>query len=72
MKKCFAAEQGFGFFMIGRKGNYDCRENTSHSCVQLTKDPFCDALQTWHFKYSHFLEMSFFSTGADSRETAFY
>lgn len=59
-------------FMIKRKGNYDCQENTLSSCVQLTKEPFYDALENWHFKYSRFLEMSFFPTRADTKEIAFY
>lgn len=35
-------------FMIERTGNYDCHENTLSSCVQLTKEPFYDALTNWH------------------------
>lgn len=59
-------------FMIERKGNYDCQENTLSSCVQLTKEPFYDALENWHFKYSHFLETSCFPTRTDITEIALY
>lgn len=32
-------------FMVAKKGNYDCHENTSHSCMVLTKEPLYECSQ---------------------------
>lgn len=60
-------------FMMAKKGNYDCHENTLSSCILLTKEPLYDARKSWHFIHSHFLEIrSSSQLESIPKETVFY